>query len=78
MNGIPVVSYAANYNANIFVEYEEGGTDVIPIHRYPIIKVERRGINDWGNYVIYNSNSVQDNPDIEGSNDTKSFLINYS
>jgi hypothetical protein len=78
MNGVPVVSYAANYNANIFVEYEQGGTDIIPIHRYPIVKVQRVDADHWNNYVIYNSAAVQDNPDIEGSTDTKSYLINYS
>lgn len=78
MNDVPVVSYAANYNANVLVEYEGGETDIIPINRYPIIKVQRCAFNDWGNYVIYNSNNVQDNPDIEGSTDTKSYLLNYS
>ncbi len=78
MNGVPVVSYAANYNANMLVEYEGGGTDVITVNRYPIIKVQRIDATHWGSYVIYNSNRVQDNPDIEGSNDTKSYLLNYS
>lgn len=78
MNGVPVVSYAANYNANMLVEYEGGGTDVITVNRYPIIKVQRIDATHWGSYVIYNSNRVQDNPDIEGSTDTKSYLLNYS
>ena len=78
MNGIPVVSYSANYNAYAMIDYENGGTDIIQISRYPVIKVERKGINDWGDYIIYNSVNVQGNPDIEGSVNTKSYLINYS
>ena len=77
MDGLPVVSYAANYNSNAWVSYESGETDIINLHRYPIIKVHKSLSGDWGNYVIYNSTSLQDNPEREGSSTTQSYLINY-
>ncbi|HQY20202.1 MAG TPA: T9SS type A sorting domain-containing protein [Ignavibacteria bacterium] len=78
MNNVPVVSYAASFNANVYVEYEGGGSDLVPVSRYPIVKVQRINNTSWSNYVIYNSNSVQQTPDIEGSNSTLSYIINYS
>ena len=77
MDGLPVVSYAANYNSNAWVSYESGETDIIQLHRYPIIKVHKQSSGLWGDYIIYNSTSLQDNPDIEGSSTTQSYLINY-
>ena len=44
---------------------------------YPIIKVHKQSSGLWGDYIIYNSTSLQDNPDIEGSSTTESYLINY-
>ena len=32
MDGLPVVSYAANYNSNAWVSYESGETDIIQLH----------------------------------------------
>ncbi|MCB0728386.1 MAG: hypothetical protein KDD00_13045 [Ignavibacteriae bacterium] len=78
MDGLPVVSYAANYNSNAWVSYEGGETDIINLQRYPINKKKKKLTGDWGDYIIYNSTSLQDNPDIEGSSTTQSYLINYS
>jgi len=78
MNNVPVITYAANYNAWRLVEFEDNSTETIPVNRYPIVKVQRTGTNIWSNYVIYNSSNGQYNPDIEGSKSTYSYLLNYS
>ncbi|MCB0728086.1 MAG: T9SS type A sorting domain-containing protein [Ignavibacteriae bacterium] len=78
MNGIPVITYAANYNAYRIVEFEDNSTSSFTVDRYPIVKVHRINANTWGNYVIYSSNYTQSNPDIEGSKNTRSYIINYN
>lgn len=79
MDSIPVVTYSASYSATRLVQFENnGGTEEIPVTRFPIVKVQRINSNTWSNYVIYSSNSFQEKPDIEGSKDTKSYIINYS
>ncbi|MBK8981370.1 MAG: T9SS type A sorting domain-containing protein [Ignavibacteria bacterium] len=78
MGGVPVITYAASYYASRLVVFENDQTYYIPITRFPIVKVHRINSSTWSNFVIYNSNSVQSDPDIEGSKDTKSYLINYS
>lgn len=77
MGGVPVISYAASYNATRLVEFEDH-QDYIPVTRYPIVKVHRINSTTWSNFVVYTSNAIQTNPDIEGSQDKKSYIINYS
>ncbi|MDZ4712772.1 MAG: hypothetical protein SGI89_10660 [bacterium] len=55
-----------------------GGTEEIPVTRYPIVKVQRINASNWGNYVVYSSNNIQSDPDIEGSKTNLAYLINYS
>jgi photosystem II stability/assembly factor-like uncharacterized protein len=84
MNNVPVVTYLGYYNSRRHVVYEEYGPpepETIALNYYPVIKVERNpdtGI--WERRNIYNSNgfNTQQNPNIEGSKTTKSYLLNFS
>jgi photosystem II stability/assembly factor-like uncharacterized protein len=77
MGGIPVITYAASYDAWRTIQYEDQSTGSIQVSRYPIVKVQKTP-NGWNNFVIYNSGNNQSKPDIEGSTSTLSYILNYS
>lgn len=79
MDTVPVVTYSASYYATRLVQFENnGGTEEIPVTRFPVVKVQRINANTWGNYVVYSSNNFQEKPDIEGSKTNLAYIINYS
>lgn len=78
MDNVPVIAYSANYNAWRTIQFEDNSTSTINVYRYPIVKVQRYGANNWGNYVIYNSGNIQSRPEIEGNRDTLSYILNYA
>ena len=77
MGGIPVITYAASYDAWRTIEYEDQSTGSIQVSRHPIVKVQKTPTG-WSQFVIYNSGNNQSKPDIEGSTSTLSYILNYS
>jgi hypothetical protein len=51
MGGIPVITYAASYDAWQTIQYEDQSTGSIQVYRYPIVKVQK---NTYGLVSICN------------------------
>jgi hypothetical protein len=75
-NGLPVVTFQSHYQAEELVQYEGEETQVITVDYYPICVRFKINEDDWSMIYVYNSNTEQTKPDIEGSRNANAYIVN--
>lgn len=73
----PVAAYSGQYTVRIYIDNGDGGAQPYDVTYYPIV-VSKRNAGGWvlGSYRII-STSYQVEPDLMGSKQSNSFLINF-
>jgi len=70
----PVVTYQAQYQINVITP----NNDAVMTTRYPIVVNERISNQNWSSaFILYNTTTPQQNPQIDGSKTDDSYLLNY-
>jgi photosystem II stability/assembly factor-like uncharacterized protein len=75
----PVITYRGQIPVQIIIQNQQTGLpEIINTNYYPIVVRERLASGNWaGGNIQYNSSTIQQSPNIEGSKNRNSYILNF-